>query len=80
MEKRLPGRKVGLLPVGPREVFYFPPTTHRSPMEGIPISSTWRRALLGLQAPPKVQLTFTPEIMFPYLINNAFIRTLTLVH
>ncbi|GIY39610.1 hypothetical protein CEXT_543931 [Caerostris extrusa] len=35
--KRLLGpRKVGLLPVGPREVFYFPPTTHRRSMEASP--------------------------------------------
>ncbi|GIY73110.1 hypothetical protein CEXT_228291 [Caerostris extrusa] len=29
-------RKVGLLPVGPREVFYFLPTIHRRPMKASP--------------------------------------------
>ncbi|GIY71076.1 hypothetical protein CEXT_579731 [Caerostris extrusa] len=29
-------RKVGLQPVGPRKVFYFPPTTHRRQMKASP--------------------------------------------
>ncbi|GIY26411.1 hypothetical protein CDAR_570011 [Caerostris darwini] len=44
--KRLPGpQEVGLLPVGPREVFYFPPTTHRRPMEAPPIRHLGTRPL-----------------------------------
>ncbi|GFW37975.1 hypothetical protein TNCV_4631761 [Trichonephila clavipes] len=29
-------QEVGLLPVGPRKVFYFPSTTHWKPMEAFP--------------------------------------------
>ncbi|GFU58485.1 hypothetical protein TNCV_697461 [Trichonephila clavipes] len=37
MEKRCHSlQEVGLLPVGPRKVFYFPSTTHWKPMEAFP--------------------------------------------
>ncbi|GFY01544.1 hypothetical protein TNCV_2607281 [Trichonephila clavipes] len=35
-------QEVGLVPVGPRKVFYFPSTTHWKPMEAFP---TWGRTL-----------------------------------
>ncbi|GIX84123.1 hypothetical protein CDAR_303481 [Caerostris darwini] len=64
------GCQVGLLPVDPREVFYFPPTTLRKPMEASPIRHLETRPL-GVTGSPRIYCSCLVNISTIFILSKC---------
>ncbi|GFX45273.1 hypothetical protein TNCV_2095581 [Trichonephila clavipes] len=77
MEKRCHSlQEVGLLPVGPRKVFYFPSTTHWKPMEAFPYPPPVDAPSRGYRL-PGFKKPLVTEFDCPRIITSTIARLRT---